>query len=829
MSVGQVKWGAIAAVAAVTVGAVAVGAVAVTGADATVQRAAANDTGTDHAAVALNILPAGQYGAVPPPPEATGQAERYDALTPRFDDVTDADLTRYFKSEALGTTGQGPLHEEHDTPRGVRVVRDRDNVPHIFGTTHDAVTVGAGWVTAEDRGLLLEQARYNARVAAIDAPGLNGLDLIARLQKFEPSAQTEAEVANQTKVLEAAGAKGRAVLHDIDQYVKGINEYYAAHDNPAKPWTRTDIYALNALKGQFVGEGGGAEAKDAMFLDALTKRLGPEKGVQVFDDLREADDPETQASVPGSVSFQPPPRSRAGNVIIDAGSFQPVVPGTPIPGAITPATASNAILVSGDRSRSGHPIMVAGPQIGYFYPGLVLEMDLHGPGIHARGSTSAPFPGYILIGRTEDYAWSLTSAGLDIIDTYAEKLCDNSDTKYEFDGSCRDMTLFDAGSLNGTPVTFYRTVHGPVIGYATVKGVRVALASKRASYGRDVLDQLFYRDLTLGKIRNVDDFFHSADQTPQTFNSFYLDDRNIAVFTSGNVPIRPPDVDPALPTDGSGKHEWKGGIGFAQHPRGTNPPDGEIVNWNNKAQGGYRAADDNWALGSIQRVEMLTDNIGAAKQTPGSLVAAMNAAATQDVRIMQLWPVLREVLATGSAPTPLAAQMVRQLDEWRKEGGSRLDRDGDGKIDAPGAAILDAAWNRLATAWAEPVLGPLTSAFAALYKPFDAPPGGQFGGWHVYMDKDLRSLLGKPVKGAFSTKFCGAGDLAACRESLWAALAATGDELAAAQGSDPSAWRADATAERIKFVPGLLPFTMAYTNRPSGIQQVISFDGHGTR
>ena len=32
----------------------------------------------------------------------------------------------------------------------------------------------AGWIAAEDRGLLLQQARYNARVAAIDANGLEG-------------------------------------------------------------------------------------------------------------------------------------------------------------------------------------------------------------------------------------------------------------------------------------------------------------------------------------------------------------------------------------------------------------------------------------------------------------------------------------------------------------------------------------------------------------------------------------------------------------------------------------------------------------------------------
>mgnify|MGYP003288183171 CR=1 FL=1 len=51
-------------------------------------------------------------------------------------------------------------------------------------------------------------------------------------------------------------------------------------------------------------------------------------------------------------------------------------------------------------------------------------------------------------------------------------------------------------------------------------------------------------------------------------------------------------------------------------------------------------------------------------------------------------------------------------------------------------------------------------------------------------------------------------------------------DLEAAQGADPNAWRADATLERIEFAPGLLPYTMRYTNRPSGIQQVIEFRGH---
>jgi hypothetical protein len=73
--------------------------------------------------------------------------------------------------------------------------------------------------------------------------------------------------------------------------------------------------------------------------------------------------------------------------------------------------------------------------------------------------------------------------------------------------------------------------------------------------------------------------------------------------------------------------------------------------------------------------------------------------------------------------------------------------------------------------------------------------------------------------------YCGSGDVRGCSQSLWAAIDAAGNELQAAQGADPSAWRADATAERIRFAPGILTTTMRWTNRPT-FQQLLSFRGH---
>jgi hypothetical protein len=126
------------------------------------------------------------------------------------------------------------------------------------------------------------------------------------------------------------------------------------------------------------------------------------------------------------------------------------------------------------------------------------------------------------------------------------------------------------------------------------------------------------------------------------------------------------------------------------------------------------------------------------------------------------------------------------------------------------------------------VLGPvLTQQFANLVSIYDQPPGGQYTGWHIYMYKDLRTLLGDRVRGKYAVRYCGAGNLKRCRTLLWGAIDKAGAMLAKAKGSsNPAAWHSSATAEDIKFVPGLLSYTMRYTNRPTGIQQVLSFGGH---
>jgi acyl-homoserine lactone acylase PvdQ len=777
------------------------------------------------------ILPPGNYGGLPKTDESTDQLALYDGLTPLRDDVTDEDLENLYLPQDFAPIGE--TMEEPTGRPGTTILYDEFGVPHITGETREDMAFGAGWVTARDRGLLIELGRGPARAAVADVPGIDAFSLVTSGQTFTPSAATEQLVTDQIQViLDEYGDEGEEIISDAQAYADGLTAYWEANDIDQAPATVNDVIATTAFIGSIFGAGGGSEARNAEFLSALQNQLGPEQGRQVWEDLMPDSDPEAPTTL--EERFEYPALTGGevtGSVVIDEGSVISLDPtvaeGAPAPdaeaGVVYPAasgpptrTASNWLTIDPEASVNGTTLAVMGPQLGYFYPEIVQQIHLTGPGIEAQGAAVPGLSMYLLLGRTEDYAWSLTSANQDVRDVFAEILCEpdgsaptRESAHYEFNGECLPFEEFDAGTLGDVPIRYPVSVHGPVIGTATSQGIPIALTSQRSTFGRDGLNLGALKDMTEGDAETHESFFEAANQFGFTFNWGYANRDGIGYFASGLLPVRAEGLDRRLPTLGTGEYEWQGFLEQDEHPHADGHPSGRLLNWNNQSAPGFMHGDGN-QYGSIHRVEGFDQWPDQAELT--DVVGVMNRSATEDVR-STVWPVISEVLAGGDAPSALAAETVAILDEWVADDAPRLDADDDGNHDSAGPLIFDAVFDPIVGAVGEPVVGPL---------PTDDDGDIAFPGINAesLVDKDLRSLLGQPVEGPFGVAYCGAGDIDVCRDALWEAIDATVAGIAAELGDDPNTWLSE--GRRLTFTPGLIDDDFRATNRPT-FQQVIEF------
>jgi acyl-homoserine lactone acylase PvdQ len=361
---------------------------------------------------------------------------------------------------------------------------------------------------------------------------------------------------------------------------------YAAIGRPLgpDPWKQTDIIAIAGLVGGIFGKGGGEELSWALLLQDFQRRFGRARGTRLWRDFLAAHDPDAPTTVHrGRFPYETLPRrvARGSVAMPDPGSHEPervLVDGvanppnelqpssvTGLKGILGPRSLprgnSNALLVSARESASGRPIAVFGPQTSYFAPQILMEQDIHGPGIDARG---ASFPGvnlYVQLGRGRDYAWSATSAGQDNIDVFAVDLCEpggaaarKASMHYVFRGRCEPIEVLERrnswtpNAADSTPagsqtLRALRTKLGIVIARAAIGGTPVAYVRLRSTYFHEVDSAGGFADFNNpDRMRSARDFQRAAYRIGYTFNWFYADDRQIscrsARGTSGRASTR---------------------------------------------------------------------------------------------------------------------------------------------------------------------------------------------------------------------------------------------------------------------------------------------------
>ncbi|NED33541.1 penicillin acylase family protein [Streptomyces sp. SID8499] len=842
------------------------------------------------------------------PSHAEDQLGPYANLAKGYPALTDDKINSFFNDASFGVPAGQVASTEKPAGRGdVTIVRDKKTgVPHITGTTRYGTEFGAGYAAAEDRLWLMDVFRHVGRGQltsfAGGAPANQGLEQ----QFYRNAPYTEADLQAQIdSAVAKAGDRGQQTLADVNAYLAGINAYIDAADpgryfpgeyvltghkdaitnsGTIDHFKVTDLVALASVVGSLFGSGGGGEVNNALSLLAAQAKYGVEEGTKVWESFRERNDPEAVLTLHDGQSFPyaAKPANPKGQALPDAGSVtdEPLVydrTGSAATGAAKSATTtaakstlssakrgmSNALVVSGAHTASGHPVAVFGPQTGYFAPQLLLLQEIQGPGISARGASFAGLSMYVELGRGQDYSWSATTSGQDIIDTYAVELCQD-DHHYLYHGTCTAMeqvqqanswkpTVADGTAAGSYTMRVWRTKYGPVQYRATVGGKKVAYTTLRSSYLHEADSIIGFQMLNdPDYVKGPADFQKAAQHINFTFNWFYADSRHTAYYNSGDNPVRASGVDAEFPVWAQPAYEWQGWDPAANtadytpasaHPNSVDQD--YYISWNNKQAEDYAAAP--WGEGSVHRGNLLDDRVkklvAAGGVTRSALTKAMADAALADLRAEDVLPDLLKVIDTSAVTDPTAAAAVAKLKTWVAAGAQRTETSAGSQTyaNADAIRILDAWWPLLVKAEFEPGLGsdlytaiganlPIDEAPSAGHGPTGSHAGSAFQyGWWSYVDKDIRAVLGESVQGPLARKFCGNGDLNACRDSLLGTLEQAAG-LTAAQvypGDDQCSagdqWCADSIVQRA--LGGIKHGKISWQNRPT-FQQVVEYTSH---
>ncbi|MGW6877819.1 penicillin acylase family protein [Streptomyces xanthophaeus] len=855
-------------------------------------------------ATLAQILAHKAFGTMPA--HASDQLARYDSLVAGYPGLTDAKINDFFNTASFGVPADQV--ESTTSPRpDVTITRDKKTgVPHIKGTTRYGTSFGAGYAAAQDRLWQMDLFRHVGRgdltPFAGGALANQGLE-----QQFWPQAPyTEADLQAQVdRIRTTGGERGRLAMEDAQAYIDGINTYRTQSKNgryfpgeyvltghinsitnagEIQPFKLTDLIALASVVGGLFGGGGGGEVQAALSLLAAQQRYGVEEGTRVWESFRQRNDPEAVLTVHDGTSFPyaQKPADPQGTALPDAGSVTAeqlvhdrtgaaTAPAAADPPKPVKQSMSNALLVSGAHTASGHPVAVFGPQTGYLAPQLLMLQELQGPGISARGASFAGVSMYVQLGRGQDYAWSATSAGQDITDTFAVELCEpggatptKASAFYLYRGTCTPMEKLERTNAwkpsvaDATPAGSYRmqvlrTHYGVVTHRATVAGKPVAYTSLRSTYRHEADSIIGFQMLNdPSHVKDARSFQQAAEHIGYAFNWFYADSREAAYYNSGLNPVRPAGVDAALPVHARQPYEWQGFdpaantaayTPSAEHPQSVGQD--YYVSWNNKQAKDYSAAG--FGMGAVHRGDLLDRRVkqlvAAGGVTRAGLTRAMAEAAVTDLRAENLLPELLDVLRSGPGTDPAVTAAADKLAAWLAGGAQRKETARGSKTYAPADAvrIMDAWWPLLVEAAFRPGLGlPLYDALRASLSVDEAPNAGhgptgshagsafQYG-WWSYVDEDLRMVLGRPVADPPSQVFCGGGSLTACREAMTATLkqaaAAAPAAVYPADGTCAAGnqWCADSIVQRP--VGGLAHPQINWQNRPT-YQQVVEFPSH---
>lgn len=245
------------------------------------------------------------------------------------------------------------------------------------------------------------------------------------------------------------------------------------------------------------------------------------------------------------------------------------------------APGSNAWAVSGKRSASGHPLLLANPHLPWNGLFLFFESQWSAPGLNGYGATLVGMP-VMAIAFNDRLGWTHTVNQIDGCDLYELTL---EGAGYRWDGGVKAFETTEKtlrvrqpdGSLQDEKITVRRSVHGPVIGGKAGRALAARVVGLDSpGLGQEYLDLLRARDLAQ---------FEAALARLQMpmFTVMYADrDGHIMHLFGGQTPVRPPgpyEWSKIVPGNSTATL-WTQTLPYSKLPRVLDPESGWLQNAN---------------------------------------------------------------------------------------------------------------------------------------------------------------------------------------------------------------------------------------------------------
>lgn len=470
-----------------------------------------------------------------------------------------------------------------DISAPVEIVRNNDNVPHIFGKTDTDVFFALGFAHAQDRLWQMTMMRRTVQGRLSEVFGPRTLKIDELMRRYDLYGLAGQSLAVQDAPTQAGlTAYARGVNAWIEQVNIGARGRGAPEmfffSNEIAAWQPTDslaIVKLMALQLSTQLETEVRRARLSMLLpDARLRDILPDDpGSAVMAA------PDYAALMPGLTPSTAPLRMASDD------------PLSPFLRADL-AGASNAWAAAPTRSAAGGALLANDPHLGFTAPTLWYLARLE---LQSGGVIGATIPGVplVLSGRSDKFGWGVTASYADDMDVFIEKLNPANTEEYQTpDGWKTFVTRRSIINVKDAPpvtITLRWTDNGPVLPGSHYDLASVTPPGHVAALAWTALaadDTTLSAAMALMRASTVGDAIKAgAGIMAPGLNLMLADRQGIALQTVGRIPLRDArhQTQGRLPAAGwEAINRWQGALPYDQNPREVNPTSGLIGNTNNK-------------------------------------------------------------------------------------------------------------------------------------------------------------------------------------------------------------------------------------------------------